>query len=117
VPEFIAYRNDILLQNPDTIPYYPININTKSEARRIKNALEKSNSYIQKLNKIENKTAQQQELAQDLQALEEYLNDVIAGKIDPAKKPFEAKHLKAFGYLTTLDPTLKTEFVDGKPGT
>ena len=114
VPEFIAYRNDILLQNPDTIPYYPININTKEEARTVKKALERSNSYIQKLNKIENKTAKQQELAQDLKALEEYLNDVIAGKIDPAKKPFEAKHLKAFNYLMTIDPTLKTQFVDKK---
>ena len=108
-PDFILARNDIILEKGNTVPYYEIMIYDKSDARKINKSLKKINNEYAILDKLELTGAKRQELSQDLQDLETYLNKVIDNPdtFKPSEHPFVPKHAQEFYELTKVDPTLK----------
>jgi hypothetical protein len=71
-------------------------------------SLKKINKEYSILDKLELTAAKRQELSQDLQDLEAYLNNVIANPdtFKPSEHPFVPTHAKEFYELTKIDPTL-----------
>jgi len=108
-PDFILARNEIILEQWDTVPYYDIMIYDKSDARKINKSLKKINNEYAILDKLELTAAKRQELSQDLQDLETYLNKVIANPdtFKPSETPFVPTHAKEFYELVKIDPILK----------
>lgn len=108
-PDFILARNEIILEQADTVPYYEIVVYDKSDARKLNTSLKKINNEYAILDKLELTGAKRQELSQDLQDLEEYLNKIIDNPdtFKPSEHPFVPKHLKEFNALVQIDPTLK----------
>lgn len=108
VPDFITTRNDIILEKGDTNPYYEIIIHDKSDARKISKSLKKINNQYAILDKLELTATKKQELSQDLQDLEAYLNKVIDNPdtFKPSENPFVPTHAKEFAELIEIDPTL-----------
>ncbi|MEI6119198.1 MAG: hypothetical protein WCP92_08620 [bacterium] len=84
-------------------------IYNKSDARKINKSLKKINNEYAILDKLELTAAKRQELSQDLQDLETYLNKVIANPdtFKPSETPFVPTHAKEFYELVKIDPTLK----------
>ena len=108
-PDFILARNDIILEKWDTVPYYEIIIYDKSDAKKINKSLKKINNEYVILDKLELTAAKRQELSQDLQDLETYLNKVIDNPdtFKPSEHPFVPTHTQEFYELIKIDPTLK----------
>lgn len=108
-PDFILARNEIILENPDTVPYYEIIVYDKSDARKVSKSLKKVNKEYAILDKLELTAAKRQELSQDLQDLEIYLNKVIDNPdtFKPSEHPFVPTHAEEFYKLVEIDPTLK----------
>ena len=81
----------------------------KSDAREINKSLKKINNEYAILDKLELTGAKRQELSQDLQDLETYLNKVIDNPdtFKPSEHPFVPKHAQEFYELIKIDPTLK----------
>ncbi len=127
--DFIATRNSIINKEAGTVPYYEIIINDKKDARQMQKTLKKLNNQYAILNTISLDAAKKQELAQDLQDLEEYINKVIDNPdtFKPSEHPFIPKHKDEFFKLVENDETLsklftlnKTKTViptENKPGT
>lgn len=109
VPDFILTRNDILLEQWDTVPNYEIIVHDKYDARKLIKSLNRINKEYIILNKLELTAAKRQEVSQDLQDLETYLNKVIDNPdtFKPSEHPFVPTHAKEFYELVKLNPTLK----------
>lgn len=107
-PDFILTRNDIILEKGDTVPYYELIINNVSDAKKINKALKKVNKQYAILDKTSLSAAERQEVSQDLQDLEVYLNKVIDNPdtFKPSENPFVPTHAKEFAELVKIEPTL-----------
>lgn len=110
--DFISTRNKIINKETSTIPYYEIIINDKKDARKLLKSLNKLNNQYVILDKLSLDAAKKQELAQDLQDLETYLNKVITqpDTFKPSETPFVPTHSNEFYELVKIDPTL-SEFL------
>jgi len=110
--DFIMTRNSIISQKADITPYYSIVINEKKDAKTLKNTLKKYNKQYVILNNLEADAAKKTEVAKDLEALEEYLNTVIANPdtYKPSEHPFVPTHKKEFYSLLKVTPEL-SEFL------
>ncbi len=108
-PDFILTRNDIILENGDTTPYYELIINNVKDATKLKFAIQKINDDYTVLNKISLSDAKRQALQQDLKALSEYLEKYInnPNTFDMAKEPFIFTSGDAFKELYKIDPELE----------
>ncbi len=106
VPDFITSRNDIILEKGDTKQYYEIIVNDKNDAKKLIKSLKKVNNQYIILDKLELKWAKRQELSQDLQDLEAYLNKVIDNPdtFKPSENPFVPTHAAEFAELVKIDP-------------
>ncbi|MEI6773659.1 MAG: hypothetical protein WCL18_02280 [bacterium] len=108
IPNFIRTRNEIINKESDTTPYYEVIINDRADAKKVNKALMKINKEYAILDELKLTGAKRQELSQDLQALEEYLNNVInnPNTFKPSEHPFVPTHTKDFYELTKIDPSI-----------
>lgn len=106
-PNFILTRNDIVLGKWDTVPYFEIMGYSKSDAKKLNKSLEKINTEYAILDELKLTWAKRQELSQDLQDLQEYLNNVINNPdtFKPSEHPFIPTHTKEFFTLMNIKPT------------
>lgn len=107
-PNLIKTRNDIIAKEWDTTPYYNIVINDVKDAKKLSKALNKTNKEYALLDTRALTGAKRQEISQDLEALETYLNKVInnPNTFKPSETPFVPVHAAEFNALAKLDPTL-----------
>lgn len=106
-PDFILSRNAIVLWEGDTTPYFEIIGYDKSDARKLNRSLKRINNEYVILDELKLTGAKRQELSQDLQDLEEYLNNVINNPdtFKPSEHPFMPRHTKEFFALMNIKPT------------
>lgn len=104
-PDFILARNQIILGQADTVPYFEIMGYSKSDAKKINTSLKRVNNEYAILDELKLTGAKRQELSQDLQDMEEYLNNVINNRIKPSEHPFVPTHTKDFYALMNIKPT------------
>lgn len=106
-PNFILTRNQIVVGKWDTVPYFEIIGYDKSDARKLNRALKKVNNEYAILDELKLTGAKRQEISQDLQDLEEYLNNVINNPdtFKPSEHPFVPTHTKEFFALMEIRPT------------
>ncbi len=106
-PNFILTRNQIVVGEGDTAPYFEIIGYDKSDAKKLNRSLKKINNEYAILNELKLTGAKRQELSQDLQDLEEYLNNVINNPdtFKPSEHPFIPRHTKDFFALMETKPT------------
>jgi len=106
-PDFILSRNAIVLWEGDTTPYFEIIGYDKSDARKLNRSLKRINNEYVILDELKLTGAKRQELSQDLQDLEEYLNNVINNPdtFKPSEHPFIPRHTKEFFALMEIRPT------------
>lgn len=106
-PDFILTRNQIAIGEGDTVPYFEIIGYEKSDAKKLNKALKKINNEYAILDELKLTGAKRQELSQDLQGLEEYLDNVINNPdtFKPSEHPFIPRHTKEFYALMNIQPT------------
>jgi len=106
-PNFILARNEIILEQTDTVPYFEIMGYTTKDAGKISKSLRKVNNEYAILDELKLTWAKRQELSQDLQDLEKYLNNVInhPDTFKPSEHPFVPTHIKDFCALLGIEPT------------
>lgn len=112
--DFLSQSGDINEQHIDSVSYYPISTNTPRQAEALKKILKEESKQFALLNQQEISAAQRILLLQDLEALDNYLDDIIINPDKTDRKPFKPLHSADFALLVSLDPTLKAFFVDNK---
>lgn len=107
VPDFILSRNSILLEQGDTTPYFEVIGYDRSDAKKLNKAFKKINNEYAILDELKLQGAKRQELSQDLQDMEKYLNKVInePNTFKPSEHPFVPTHTKEFFELMKIKPT------------
>lgn len=105
-PEFIKTRNEIILENADTTPYYELILNNVKDAAKLKMAIQKVNDDYILLNKMNLSVDKRQALQQDLKRLQEYL-EKYANNPNKPLEPFVPQSWDAFEKLCEIDPDLK----------
>ncbi|MFA6256344.1 MAG: hypothetical protein WC606_04110 [Candidatus Absconditabacterales bacterium] len=106
-PDFILARNEIILEQADTTPYFEIIGYDKSDAKKLNKALKKVNNEYAILDELKLTGAKRQELSQDLKKLEEYLTKVMnnPNTFKPSENPFVPTNTKEFCALMNIKPT------------
>ena len=106
-PNFILARNDVILGKWDTVPYFEIKGYSAGEVKKFNKVLWKINKEYAILDELKLTGAKRQEVSQDLQDLEEYLNKVINNPdtFKPSEHPFIPTHTKDFFELMNIKPT------------
>jgi hypothetical protein len=117
-PDFMRTRNEIIVENGDTTPYYELILNNVKDATKLKLAMQAINDDYILLNKMNLSVDKRQALQQDLIRLQEYLED-YANHPNKQLKPFIPQSGDAFEKLCAIDPSLKNftklNVLAGKP--
>lgn len=102
IPDFVSFRNDIILGKVDTVPYFGTQINSIADAQKFANILKNFNEQQLKLNKYAADAATQQQYAQILQSLQSYFENSINNPNNFQPYQFSAEQLLALNYFPTL---------------
>lgn len=105
-PEFIKTRNEIILENGDTTPYYDIIVNNVHDATQIKIIFEQINADYALLDKMALTDTKRQVLQKDLKRLQEYL-EKYANNPNAPLEAFVPKSGAAFEEFYKLNPALE----------
>lgn len=111
IPDFVSFRNDIIMGNMDTVPYFGTKINSIADAQRFASILKQFNRQELKINQYAGDAATQQQYAQILQSLEAYFENNINNPSGFTPYAFNAQQLVAMNYF----PALKQAMGDIKP--
>lgn len=108
-PEFIKTRNEIVMENGDTTPYYEIIMNNVKDNASLKLAFQKINNDLALTDKMALSADKRRALERDLENLQEYLEKYMNNPetFDPAKEPFVAKSGAIFEEFYKQNPVLK----------
>lgn len=94
---------------PNT-PYFDYKIRGRRDAQKLANSMSKYNTELIKITSLTQVSAGERLRQEDLTALQDYLNWVIDGRINPAIQAFTPEQERAYKYLQTVDPSLKSTF-------
>lgn len=105
-PDFIKTRNEIILENADTTPYYELTLNNVRDAAKLKIIIQRINDDYMLLNKMSLSDDKRQALQQDLIKLQEYLQNYANNPNEPLT-PFVPESWDAFEKFCAIDPEIK----------